>query len=449
MAALAIRLGYIAAEPYHTINDSATYNRLAHLISVWGDYHVGNGPHTAAAGSRGPTAYFPPAFPYLLAVADLIDGHQAGGPTAVGPERIEMAALGTVSVALIGLVALEALGEGPAVAAMALAAVYPAFVELSGTLVAENLTVALELAAAWAVLRSRRAGERRFWAWLAAAGLLTGLCALAHENAALYLIPFAAAVWSIARRRELRPRRALAAPALVVLCTALAIAPWTVRNLIVMHSFVPISDEAGITLLGTYNAQSAANPRLPYKWKLFIKIPRLHSLRVQAHHETEPQLSSTLEAQALHYIRAHPLAPLQVFADNTLRMFELEGTYAWQASANAIGLRLGVARIGVYGFWILCLLAIAGLFTRVALAAPRWLWAMPILYWISIAPINVETPRFREPIDPFFVLLAACAVSSGTRRLFSGLGGAPVGRDRGPREGPRSRQLVEVRERLT
>ncbi|MHB1569352.1 MAG: hypothetical protein ACYC0H_09120, partial [Solirubrobacteraceae bacterium] len=68
-------MAYVTAEPYHTVNDSATYNRMAHLISIWGDYHVGNGPHTAAAGSRGPTAYFPPAFPYLLAVADLIDGH--------------------------------------------------------------------------------------------------------------------------------------------------------------------------------------------------------------------------------------------------------------------------------------------------------------------------------------------------------------------------------------
>ncbi|MHB1834081.1 MAG: glycosyltransferase family 39 protein [Solirubrobacteraceae bacterium] len=441
-------MAYVTAEPYHTVNDSATYNRMAHLISIWGDYHVGNGPHTAAAGSRGPTAYFPPAFPYLLAVADLIDGHQAGGPTAVGPERIEMAALGTASVGLIGLVALEAFGEGPALAALALAAVYPVFVELSGTLVAENLAVALELAAAWAALRSRRAQGRRIWAWLAAAGLLTGLCALAHENAALYVLPIAAAGWAAARARGLRAGRALAAPAVVAICTALAIAPWTVRNLIVMHSFIPISDEAGITLLGTYNAQSAANPHVPYKWRLFIKIPRLHSLRVKAHHETEPQLSGTLQTEALNYIGAHPLAPLEVFADNTLRMFELEGTYAWQASAHAIGLRLAVARIGVYGFWILCLLAIAGLFTRAARAAPRWLWAMPILYWISIAPINVETPRFREPIDPFFVLLAACAVSAGARRLLSGLSGAPVGRDRGPREGPRTRQLVEMSERL-
>ena len=36
---------------------------------------------------------------------------------------------------------------------------------------------------------------------------------------------------------------------------------------------------------------------------------------------------------------------------------------------------------------------------------------MPILYALTILFINVETPRFREPIDPFVVMLAACAVA--------------------------------------
>ena len=50
-------------------------------------------------------------------------------------------------------------------------------------------------------------------------------------------------------------------------------------------------------------------------------------------------------------------------------------------------------------------------------AAPRWLWAMPLLYALSIVPVNVETPRFREPIDAFLLLLAACALSTLWERL--------------------------------
>ena len=65
-----------------------------------------------------------------------------------------------------------------------LAAVYPVLVELSGTLVAENLLIALVLAAVYAGLRVRRARSARTpYAWIAGAGVLTGLATLTHENA--------------------------------------------------------------------------------------------------------------------------------------------------------------------------------------------------------------------------------------------------------------------------
>ncbi len=448
LAALGARLGYNASEPYHAINDAGTYNRMASMIARYGDYHTGSAPRSGAGGSRGPTAYFPPAFPYYLAVADLLDGHQAGGRTAVPGERFEMAITGTISVALIGLVALEAFGEGVAFAAMALAAVYPVFIVCSGILAAENLVVPLELAAAWTMLRARRA--RRPYAWIAATGVLTGLAALAHENAILYLIPFAIAAWGIARRaRPGQPRpglRALAAPAVLVALTCAMIAPWTIRNAVELHAFVPISDETGITLAGTYNPRSANDPQLPYKWHLFSHVTSLHYLAPLSSSETEPQLSSQLTSRALNYITAHPLAPIEASFDNTLRMLELEGTFAWRASTSALNIHEPWPAIGVYSFYALGLLAIAGLFTREVRRAPWWLWLMPVLWWLTIVPVNVETPRFREPLDPFLILLAGCAVSAAARLL---LGGAPVRRGRRPAELARDEaQLVKVVKRL-
>ena len=460
MAALGIRLGYIAAEPYHAINDAGTYNRMASMISQHGDYHTGSGPRSGAGGSRGPTAYFPPAFPYYLAVVDLLDGHQAGGKRAVPPERIAMAVTGTISVALVGLVALEAFGEGAALAALVLAAFYPVMIELSGALVAENLVVMLELAAAWAMLRARRARPgARPYIWIAAAGALTGLAALTHENAVLYLIPLAFAAWGVAKAHMGRSPtggrgrtglRALTAPAILVLMACVVIAPWTIRNAVELHHFVPIADETGITLAGTYNPVSA-NDRVPYKWHLFSHVSTLHYLAHESNRDTEVELSDRLETQALDYIKAHPLSPLEAAFDNTRRMFELEGTYAWHASAAAVSIPISVAKVGVDAFYILCLLALAGAFTRQARRAPRWLWAMPLLWWISIAPVNVETPRFREPIDPFFVMLAACAVSAALARLGGrlGLGGAPIRRRRGaPQLARDEAELVQVVQRL-
>jgi hypothetical protein len=449
LVALGVRLGYNASERYHAINDAGTYNRMASMVASYGDYHTGSAPKSGAGGSRGPTAYFPPAFPYYLAAADLLDGHQAGGRSAVPGERTEMAITGTISVALIGLVALEAFGEGVAFAAMGLAAVYPVFIACSGLLAAENLVVPLELAAAWTALRTRRA--RRPYAWIAATGVLTGLAALAHENAILYVIPFAIAAWAVARRRQAersRPGlRALAAPALLVALTCATIAPWTIRNAVELHSFVPISDETGITLAGTYNPRSAHDPQLPYKWHLFSHVKSLHYLAPLSNDETEPQLSSQLTSEALDYIKAHPLAPVEASFDNTLRMFELEGTFAWRASTSALNIHEPWPTIGVYSFYLLCLLAIAGLFTREVRRAPWWLWLMPVLWWLTIVPINVETPRFREPLDPFLVLLAGCALSAAVSRLR--LGRAPVRRRRRPAELARDQaQLVQMVKRL-
>jgi len=44
-------------------------------------------------------------------------------------------------------------------------------------------------------------------------------------------------------------------------------------------------------------------------------------------------------------------------------------------------------------------------------AAPLWLWAVPVLMYLSVVFLVVETPRYRTAIDPFIVLLAALTVS--------------------------------------
>ena len=74
-----------------------------------------------------------------------------------------------------------------------------------------------------------------------------------------------------------------------------------------MHRFIPVSDENGITLVGTYNPASAANPPVPYKWRIFYAIPGERALIREAAHLTEPQLGDRLQDQALHYIGDHPL----------------------------------------------------------------------------------------------------------------------------------------------
>jgi 4-amino-4-deoxy-L-arabinose transferase-like glycosyltransferase len=314
--------------------------------------------------------------------------------------------LGTVTVALIGLVALEVLGSAVALAALAIATVYPALIELSGIVYAENLLIPLILAALWTALRARR--SERPYRWVAAGGVLTGLATLTHQNGIVVLLSLLPAVWSIRR-----------APLMLVALTALTIAPWTVRNAAVMHSFIPVSDETGLTLAGTYNPTSAHDPQIPYRWRYYKAIPADRSLFLRAGRFTEPQLDSKLRSLALHYVEHHPVAPLAAAYHNTRRLLDLEGSLAWRVSTYNIGISRGTAHAGVLGFWLVALLALVGAFTRAARRAPRWFWVTPLLLYLSVVFVNGETPRFRAPIDPFLIMLAGCAVATAATRIWT------------------------------
>jgi 4-amino-4-deoxy-L-arabinose transferase-like glycosyltransferase len=439
IAALALRVWEVQRTSYTPVNDAGSYLALASQVARTGDYA---GP--GAGGSRGPTAYFPPGFPYLLAAVDLIDSHRVPRDGAVHGARLAQAVLGTAVVALTGLVAYESFGELVALVALALAAIYPVLIEVSAILVAENLFTLLTLGAIWAMLRAAR--SRHPYGWIFATGLLTGLATLTHVNGFLLFLPLGFAAWRLRRTVFAELSRPFVAPALFLLAAVLMIAPWTIRNAIELHGFIPVSDETGITLVGTYNPASAAFHPVPYKWRLFYGIPSDHELVRAAHRLTEPSLSGRLETQALHYIGAHPLAPLAVIYHNTLRLLELEGAYAWKASAKAMGLSEPTAHVGVISFWILCALALAGLFTRARRTAPRWLWWIPVLLWLSVAAVNVETPRFREPVDPFLILLAACGLATLARAAAARLpgAGAPARRRHGTAVAGRPGELVEM-----
>jgi len=161
LSALALRIGEVQGTSYRPRNDAGSYLTLASYIARTGDYPLSHNPGSGAGGTRGPSAYFAPGFPYFLALVDIIDGHETRRDGAIHPARISQAVLGTITVALIGLVALELFGEETGLIALVLAAVYPVLIELSVTLVAENLLTLLVLATVYVGLRVRRARSAR------------------------------------------------------------------------------------------------------------------------------------------------------------------------------------------------------------------------------------------------------------------------------------------------
>ena len=68
------------------------------------------------------------------------------------------------------------------------------------------------------------------------------------------------------------------------------------------------------------------------------------------------------------------------------------------------------ARLEIYGFYPLGLLALLGLVTLRARRAPAFLWLVPLLLGTTVFVTSFI--RFRCPLDPFLVMLAALALGS-------------------------------------
>jgi 4-amino-4-deoxy-L-arabinose transferase-like glycosyltransferase len=404
--ALVLRLGFVAVTPgYRLVDDATDYDHHARSIA--------NGDGYADVGLPGrKSAFRPPGYPYLLgAVYKLTGVANAAEPDRDRVARVFNALLGTLVVALIGLIAAQLWNRRVALVAMALGAVYLPLTLVAGSVMSETLFAVLMLGSLAAAIEHRRSVHR--WRWALLAGVLGGLTVLTRANALVLLIPLAFAVW------DAKPRfswRALGPPAALVIVALLTVSPWTIRNQIVFHQFVPVSTQLGSALAGTYNDEARADTVNPASWRSLRHVEQYRYLTDQWRTLTEPQLEQKLRAVSMDFIRAHPGYVAKVVYWDTRRALDLAGLDWSRHTASTISVTPGWADAGVICFWLLGLGALAGAFTRGARQAPWWVWAMPALVYLGVVPMMFETPRYRTGIDLFLIMLAALALVAVAER---------------------------------
>ncbi len=381
LAALAIRVAWVLATPdYRLVHDALDYDNHAASIAA--------GEGFATSYGRA-TAFRPPLYPVFLAGVYWL----VGGSDLVAA-RIANAFVGTAIVALIGVLAFQLWGRRESLVAMALGAVYVPLILVGQSVMSEPLAVLCMLAALAAALKR----------WALLAGVLMGLAILGRANAMILLLPLVFAVWR-------GPKPAV----VLVVAAVLTVAPWTIRNAIVLDHFVPVSTQLGSALAGTYNSEARADKENPASWRSLRRVDDYMPIFSQARTTNEAVLERQLRDASLEFIREHPAYVLKVAFWTTRRMFDLAGM-DWSihtASTISAGRTAGIT--GVICFWIFAVLAAIGAFTQRARAAPLWFWAVPLLMYLSVVFLVVETPRYRTAIDPFIVLLAALALAL-TRR---------------------------------
>jgi 4-amino-4-deoxy-L-arabinose transferase-like glycosyltransferase len=380
VVALAARAAAVAATPdYRPQHDDHSY--LMHALALAQDHAY---PVFHAGGRLVPTAYRAPGFPVMLAVAHRgLDGTLAA-------DRVAQVLAGAAIPLLVWWVGRQIWGPRTALAAGLLAAVSPVLVLFDASLISEPLFTALLLGALGCALHAHnRAG------WAVAAGALAGAAALTRPEG----LAVAVAVALCAGGR----RAAVAVLAATVLC----VAPWTVRNALTLHAFVPVSTATGNTLAGTYNTRSLGDGlwRDPRAFHIYRAVRR-------AHRGDEAATDHALTRAVMRFVADHPTAPLRVAALNAPRLAGVAPIAFSQRSLGSVSLPLGSAGLLRAALILTTLLGLAGACTAAARRAPPGWWMIAALVAAVGILVNAEQ-RFAVPLQPFLLLLAPLPFTRG------------------------------------
>jgi hypothetical protein len=138
-------------------------------------------------------------------------------------------------------------------------AIYPALLDYQGLLLTEPLAAFLLSAALVAFLHAADCPSP--WRWLGGGALLGALSLVRPEYLAIaVLLPLS---WLVREGLRGQLRRSAALAGISLLGTALILAPWTIRNAIVLDRAVPVSTGGGKALfIGTYLAADGDGPKL-------------------------------------------------------------------------------------------------------------------------------------------------------------------------------------------
>ncbi len=238
---LGLRLDYAIRAPYTPVDDARAYGRIAQGLYEDGEFKQ--------AGSQAkrlqPATNYSPGLPFLVAGVYEI----AGNPDQTAA-RIVLAVLGAVSIPLAFAIGRRLGGPIAGLVAGLTLAIYPALLEYQGMLMTEPLGATL-LAATTLCFLVASESALRTRAFIAC-GLLLG--ALVMVRPEFFVLIVVLPLLALLRMRRRRPWRRLAlASALLAGAACLVILPWTIRNLVVLDRFVPVSTGGGQALFeGSY-----------------------------------------------------------------------------------------------------------------------------------------------------------------------------------------------------
>jgi hypothetical protein len=366
---------------------------------------VGRGFSSPFGLNTGPTAWTSPVYPLILSEIFRIFGTYTF--------RAFVAAV-SLNILLSVLTCAPIYFAGKRVGGVALAAtaawlwaLFPnAFIIPSQWIWDTCLSGLLAPSLVWATFAWADSPQSGYWF---AYGILWGI-ALMTDATLLAGLPLLLGWMAYRARRSAGGRRWYAKPLLALAATVLCCVPWTVRNYEVFHSFIPLRSALGLQLwMGNNDAYKNGFPG----WLHPINNPT-EQRKYMA--EGEVRYMSEKMRLALTWMIHHPARETELFKQRFIATW-LGTPHPLRDFFKTHSLLLRTVFISNFLVAIGALAGIVIVFVRRDLrkyAVP--LTAFPILYPFAFY-LSQALFRYRYPIDPLLLLLAAVAMQQLARRV--------------------------------
>lgn len=401
--ALALRVAWalwVAREP-QGLYDPARYLGYARQIAD------GNGMVEPMSGH--PTAYYPPGYPLFLGVVAWVSRPFSNNlPLVV---TLVQAVIGAATSVLGAAVARRVAGRTAGVVAAFALALYPNLVFHSGTILGETLYNALFMA--FLVVVTSGGIRPRSSAQVAGAGLVLGLAVMVRPIS-LAIVPVVALCWLVGGAGR---RRTMRSTGVLVAAVAVCIVPWTVRNAVRLHEFVPISTNTGDNLCighakgatGAFNAREACATDFN-----FLRGP---ADEVGADREkTQIALRAMADAPG-----REPWLFWRRFWFMWVRDGDHDGVLAAQSYRSDRFIAIPTERRLSYSadiaYWLVCATGLVGIGHLLRRRRPEDLLLVGSAVMTALVPLAFfGDSRFKVPVIPLLIVIASTLVEVGRRR---------------------------------
>src|SRR5262249_3652390 len=361
-------------------DDAVHFNAIASNLVQHHEYAVEPGR---------PTSYRAPGFPFALAAV-----YEMFGADYYPAARVFFCLVGALLTVSTFFLAREMTDRVTALLAAALVAIYPNLLYYSIHFASEPLYTLLLVTSVWAFLRAL---ERRSFGYYCASGFLFGAAALTRPVALVFPLLFGVAALILARHRL---KQTLIGVGLCAGVFVLTLAPWAARNYLVLERFVPVAANGGEAFWGSNNQIVLTDSQYRGGWVGIVQMTEQKKMVRELANEVD---RDRLEMQyGKQFIRQNLKAVPRLFWNKLCAFWTPVPASPTRMSRLIIALSYGpLLPLMIAGGW---------LFLKQRPATHRVILLLPIMATVLTALVYYGSTRFRSPIEPFLLILAATAI---------------------------------------